>query len=529
MKLYVACLHLTLLTTASAGPALTTHDWPTAPGQGVLSPHYRVWARVGDGPEQEVQVLKSDAIYEGGQYVDGEASDLKGRTFSFASLGYDPAGGPLRVRVERLSNEPVEGVRLAPRSYGLTPEAADDRQSVGFTLDRPQRYVAVDFEAADNRTTRHGWIKHMLCVLVDPPERDAPKPDDAGVVVFSADADAVALAAARVIYFPPGYYNLAKTAQPQVIQGQGGLVLREGQSAYLARGAFVEGHIAGRGDNQRVYGRGVLSGRQYSWDKSVRRSFVHLGHNAVVQGVTIIEAPLHGVVCGDDSLIEDVKIIGWHWNNDGFRPGWRTVVRNCFMRCADDFFYNFALKVSDCVLWPGHNGSIMTYGWRDYTTGGSVMEDIDIINPEWLTLQNNNGLVMSQTLYSFRPTGETTVFRSIRIEGSIPALFNIKANRREPGEYPPALAPGQAKRLGYIGDILLEDVTVDHQFGRGVIQGGPGAVEGTEAVWPAKNIVVRNVRIGGVCLDDSTKDRFIQIDPATTENLVFDGCKPTQP
>jgi hypothetical protein len=502
---------------------LVTYDWPTASGEAMKSEQYRVWAKLGNRAEQEIVVLCSDAIYEGGEYVDGEAADLKGRTFSFAQVGYNPAcGEPLTFRVEKIFGDATTKVSLAPRSYGLTPES--NGREVVFQITNANRYVSVDFEMPDNRTVYHGWIKHMLCVFVDPKETDAPNTNDAGVVIFNPQMDAKTLNEAKVIYFAPGYYNLKGVQKPGSIEGEGKLILRDGQSAYLAGGAFVEAHVDYEGTQQKLFGRGVLSGRQYIWRKDLkdRRSLVRLGDAACVAGITIMESPLHGVVSGRDCVYEDLKFLGWHWNNDGFRPNSRTKIRNCFMRCADDFFYNYALDVRDCVLWPGHNGAILTFGWGSYKLGGSRLENIDIINPEWVSLQNNNGLVMAQNQFDFHPTGPTTVLHDIRIEGAIPGLLNMHP-RTEKGKLIAKPLTDKSK-LGYVGDVWLENVTVDHQFAKGSVAGATNAVVGG-GIFYVKNVVLKNVRIGGACVTDQNKREFLQIDDATTKGIQCLGCE----
>jgi len=520
----ITALLAVLLGAMTLSAQLVHYDWPTGPGEAVKSEQYRVWAKLGGEAEQELTVLRSNAIYEGGEYVDGEAADLRGRTFSFVQVSYDPAGGEaLTFRVEKVFGEGDSVVHLAPRSYGLVPDLKQQGKGVSFRIAQANRYVSVDFATPDNRTTYHGWIKHMLCVFIDPKESDVPDKSAPGVVVYGPEVSAEKLNQAKVIYFPKGYHNLKGLQKPGSIEDEGKLIIRDGQSVYLEGGAFVEAHFHYAGNNQKVFGRGILSGRQYVWHKRIkdRRSIISLGDRAVLQGITIMESPLHGAVSGKDGLYEDLKFLGWHWNNDGFRPNSRTKIRNCFMRCADDFFYNYELDVRNMVLWPGHNGAVLTFGWGSYKLGGSLLENIDIINPEWVSLQNNNGLIMGQNQFDFHPTGPTTVLRDIRIEGSIPGIFNLHP-RTEKGQLLAKPLTDKAK-LGYVGDIRLENVTVDGQFARGGISGATNAVVGGGTFY-VKNIEVKNLRIGGVCVTEANKREYTVIDEATTKDIEFLGC-----
>ncbi len=503
---------------------LVSYEWPTGPGEARKSEQYRVWVKLGSDTERELTVLRSDAIYEGGEYLDGEAADLKGRTFSFAQVSYDPAGGKaLTFRVEKIFGTAAGKISLAPRSYGLVSHVTQEGREVSFQITKANRYVSVNFDTADNHTVYHGWIKHMLCVFVDPKETDVPDTNAPGVVVYSPQVEAQVLNAAKVICFPPGHYNLKGVQKPGSIEDEGKLIIRDAQAVYLAGGAFLEAHVHYAGHRQKLYGRGILSGRQYIWHKSIkdRRSIISLGDQAELNGIMIMESPLHGAVSGKDCHYENLKFLGWHWNNDGFRPNSRTKISNGFMRCADDFFYNYELDVRNMVLWPGHNGAVLTFGWGSYKLGGSVLQNIDLINPEWVSLQNNNGLVMGQNNFDFHPTGPTTVLRDIRIEGGVPGLFNLHP-RTEKGRLLAKPLPDRSK-LGYVGDIRVENVTVDRQFAKGSIGGATNAVVDGGTFY-VKYITVKNLKIGGVCVTEENKRQFTDIDEATTQDINFLGC-----
>jgi hypothetical protein len=150
-----------------------------------------------------------------------------------------------------------------------------------------------------------------------------------------------------------------------------------------------------------------------------------------------------------------------------------------------------------------------------------LLENIDIINPEWVNLQNNNGLIRGQNQFDFHPTGPSTVLRDIRIEGSIPGIFNLHP-RTEKGQLLAKSLTDKAQ-LGYVGDIRLENVTVDRQFARGGISGATNAVVGGGTFY-VKNIEVKNLTIGGVCVTEANKREYTVIDVATTRNIEFLGC-----
>ena len=538
--------------------SLEAYTWPVEAGQAKLSQHYRVFASVDGSEEKELQVLQSDPIVvkqnlDGTIGEDYQASYTKQRSFSFVNVSFDDSQGhTIRFRVQSLSST-ATSVELAPKSYGL--HATTQGSEALFEVKDANRYIAVNFFSPDNtvgystygpydQNVHYDWIKHMLCIFVDPPKKEIPHIENKTVCYYRDGVTAQELIDADVIHFRPGYYNLKGVDLPGAVQPIGRLIMQDKQMVYIDGGAFVEGIISRTkyGDTkQGVWGRGILTGRQYMWepgnnDRAIS-SLVVAGSAASFEGVMFMESPHHGLVPTKNATFDNVKFLGWHCNNDAFRPNNGSRITNCFIRAYDDFFYNYNLDVSQCVLWPGFNGSILTYGWQHYDIGGSVMEDIDIIYPEWKAMGNNCGLVMSQNEYRFNPINGTTILRDIRIEGPIPGFVNLKPNSNfssleQVAQHPDKYGPVPAEQLGWLGDLLLENITIHSQLGdhdrdmkTNLITGAKGekVVRGNpEAIWWCKDITIRNVTVGGVKLSEQNKDKYFTIDPQTTRNIVFE-------
>ncbi|MCU0378812.1 MAG: T9SS type A sorting domain-containing protein [Bacteroidales bacterium] len=516
------------------GQQVTTYRWPTGEGEALLSDRYKVYLKNGSSPEEEIQVLMSNADYEG----DWMANELMGRTFSFASLSSDFSSGPLSFRIVKLTGGPAETIEISPHSFNITSNLSAGGTEAEISVPIGKRYFSVNFTETQNQTLTRKWIKHMLCIFIDPPETNVPQKTDPGVVVYSDTQSAESLSTANIIYFPAGYHNLKNYLGTGIISPDGTIKLNNAQSIYLEGGAFVE-CIIDRQDysnsDQRVYGRGIITGRQYlwynnpAWDNTMIRygQIINLGTNAVIEGVTILDSPSHGIV-GRKANITNIKFSGWHSNNDGIRVGSGSVIKNCFIRAVDDHFYNFDIWVSDCVLWAGHNGSIMTYGWGGtgsptYNAGSSLMENIDIINPEWIGLGNNNGLIMSQTGLDFKPYGyggsTQTVIRNIRIEGSIPGITNLKPRTGSGGAIIAETVPMAS--IGYIGDLLLENITVNNQFSKGLIKGMADAASDGVKPFFIQNVRMKNVIIGGITVTRENAGEFFNIESSTVKELYF--------
>lgn len=523
-------------------PVLETYDWPTEAGQAKISEHYEVYVTLDGEEEQQLEVLQSDPIVMG-YNVDGSESGedanstlTKQRSFSFVSIAYDDAQNKtLTFRV--VSKDGYTNPELAPRSYNITPDG--NGNTVTFTIDKSNRYIAVNFDCGSNIVqknqggTLYDWVKHMLVIFVDPAETMKPNASRQKVVYYSDELTDADLSAAEVIYFKPGYYNLKNNPTGNMINEEGGLTLTSNQQMYIAGGAFVEGYVLRKNftdENQKFYGRGILTGRQYPWlpgaeEEEGRIKQLMMGaKNSVFDGIMIMESPNHGIVTTNDCTFNNVKMLGWHCNNDGLRPGDNSKIANCFLRAYDDFFYNYSLDVRDCVLWPGWNGSIMTNGWNNIDIGGSLVENIDIIYPEWFSLGNNRGLIMSQNSYDYNPPvgSKTTTFRNIRFEGKIPGFVNLKPN----SNYASGKELLESETdLGWMGDILLENVSVDEQENKpnNLVKGGQPAVKNKpNSIWWIKDVIFRNVTIGDVKITDENKNEWFTIDENTTQNIVFE-------
>lgn len=516
-------------------PVLETYDWPTDAGQAKISEHYEVYVTLDGEEEQQLEVLQSDPIVTG-YYPDGSfksedfhANYTKQRSFSFVSVSYDDSKDKkLQFRV--VSKDGYTNAVLAPKSYNITPNSSGNTTT--FTVDKSNKYICVNFDCQENKLdhpqSEDPWIKHMLMIFVDPAETMKPNPSRQKIVYYSDEVTDADLAAAEVIYFKPGYYNLKNHPTGSIIDEDGKLTLTSNQQMYIAGGAFVECIVSRKNfsdENQKFYGRGIITGRQYKWmpnaaeDEGRIKQLMMGAKNSVFDGIMIMESPNHGIVTTNDNTFNNVKMLGWHCNNDGLRPGDNSKISNCFLRACDDFFYNYSLEIKDCVLWPAFNGSIMTNGWNNIDIGGSLMENIDIIYTEWTGLGENKGLIMSQNNLEYNPPvgSKTTIFRNIRFEGNIPGFVNLK-----PGDKTPLK---NASDLGWMGNILLENVSVggqpEEQSNR--VMGFKGAVvNDPNSVWWVKDVTFRNVTIGGVKVTDENKNKWFSIDENTTQNIVFE-------
>ncbi|WP_048693635.1 SdrD B-like domain-containing protein [Catenovulum maritimum] len=545
---------------------IETYDWPTAPSEAFLSDRYSV-SFSQNGKTIPAQVIKS--ISKDIEIADSWVSEFKAitpeeiRTFNRASFSSSFCD-PIDVTVTKLWGTGTQDVEIVPSPYGITPNVSADGMSVTFTMDE-QKYVAVNFKTDDNKQTSDGVVRHAFMLFADPEEKDIPDMNDAGVHVYSETSTKAEMTAADTIYFPPGYHDLGrlfKDTNPDLSDSNVwktetvsnmGPVLSDGQQVYFAGGAYVHGRIYTSVNDVKIFGRGVLSGRDFKWAKKLDTNGGVLGVDSykegasliglsgdrnIIEGVAVCDSAGHGVNLGNESTYRHFKLWGWHANNDGARP-WGNkpnIIDKSFFKAVDDVFYNKSLIVTDTVMWQGSNGSIVTLGWNGgYDTENSVFINNYIIYPEWRGLGNNNGIVMSQI--DFDMSGTNVLIRNLHIDGNIPALVNLHNNSSQLNKAELKIDNQHANRttVGKVQGVHFENITVT---GKQVIFDGSGyqqtpkaskgLIEGTILdngdMYKISDVSFNNVTIDGKCLDNSNQDSYNSVDSATTENIVYHGC-----
>lgn len=490
-------------------------DWPEENGYFQYSDYYEVWVRQGSEsdflPVETLMSTSQDELipfFPNGIY--------QNRTFSYAPFYFDPGEGALTIQVRKkgisgsITNlEDVEILNV--RGEVLDGKTIIDENTIQFELTAP-RYTSVYFKVSQNLKTSdlHETIKHMLMIFPDPINEDLEEPEGPNKLVYDPEVTTQQIRQASLIIFRPGYHNIRER------WGIDGMGITSGTTVWLAPGAVVDGTILAvdnQGNNNRIdncliYGRGILyngnhrnpvndpengpywhfnanSAKKQTWNDAIDLR----GNNNEVRGLIIADIYHHGIVSGNNSQIERVKIWGWHYNCDGMRPGGGSIVRDCFVRPTDDAFYAFQITVQNTLIWQSFNGAVITCGWPGaYSTGGIVMTDCTVLYPEWRGRGNNNGIVASQ-LGSNQECTSVTI-NNLKIFGDPIALLNLKPTSSN--EHP----TGTNARNGGVRNIILSNVEV---FGR---QKEPSRLE-SDGNYNVKNVRLFNVKIHGFA------DRFL--------------------
>ncbi|MDQ8197996.1 hypothetical protein QEH56_07545 [Pelagicoccus enzymogenes] len=508
---------------ALALPALTfnlwatvvSYDWPTEPGQALLSDRYAVRV-IENGQVTKVKTLMSLSWTEEG----GGPDIFRDRTFSWAPFSSD-FETPLIVEVEKIYGEGAAEVEIVPSGYNLIPQLSEDGKTVRFELDR-SRYASVNFKTADNLKAADGLITHCLMIFADNMETEVPDKNDPGVHIFGPQSTQAEVEAATLTYFEAGFHDFAGQFEDANLQ------LKPDMQIYLEGGVFITGKMMahGRADRAKIFGRGAISGREFPWEpgQPISALIEAGGDDIMIDGIYAMDNNKHGIVPGFSPTIRNAKVWGWHYNSDGFRP-WGGTVDHCFTRPTDDAFYvdGRNLIVTDTVIWQSFNGAVVTCGWgspsNPYDTQDFLMKDCHIIYPEWNGIGNNNGILASQLPYNAE--SKRIRFENVRVDGNVSAITNLKRNEDQE----------KAGEPGGIFEVVFKDFVVTgnqytYNYNRSVQSASKSLIRGDDE-FRIENVTFENLTIEGTPVTAANAADYFEIDATTTANISFTYTPPS--
>ena len=489
-----------------------------------------------DGTEYIPKSLYSEpnlepSVYDnGGNGVTGLMQDR--------SMTYVPFAFTSTVEVEatKIYGTIATRVEITPKSYGIEPSFFDGR-TVRFTLSHQHlpAYVSINFISADNQDPNQNSavaVKNGLMLFGDLPETDIPDLTLPGVVNY-VNATRAEIENADLIYFPTGDHLLTeKFAQ---VNGPGTdsriFLQRNGQQIYLAPGAIVRGSIHSNGvDNVKISGRGLITGETFHWhyfqDPSKPKGKVAFlnfqgSHNCEFTGFIIVNPTHHTIPSGNNTVIKNMKIIGWASNHDGVRPGSNSTVEQVFIKSSDDLDYARSPHVfKDSVIWPMRNGALGQLGWNNLGTGFAVYDNIHIIHSEWdvsASVKRNTGVIGSVLEQGVNLQGNEIT--NLYGEWGMGMLSNITIKHETSGDPTPVNGS-----WGEIKDFTFKNILLEGKFQntggvtvRNAIAGFE--LDGAKATIHDFNFI--NVIAGNEIITNDNKDLYFDIDPNTTSNINF--------
>jgi len=290
----------------------------------------RIWPQppeVPRSPDYEVSVEGSEVDVIGTTAEQMYLPEGAARPYSFASFS---AEGEVTVDVTiKSTNVVMRGsAAVTPEKLGARLERLDANRA-RITLKAPCTAV---FEPDG----RHRALVLNVCA----PERNPVKPDDP-----------------KVKYFGPGFHHLDQ------------ITLTDGETLYLAPGAWVESTVKAKGRDIAVRGPGVLSGACWAWQqgptnaagKVIQGNLVSLsGENITIKDSTLYSSfswtlVLNGVT---NAVVDSVKVLcGRVINDDGIDVcrAKDVVIRDSFVRAQDDClavkWWCENLLATNCAFW----------------------------------------------------------------------------------------------------------------------------------------------------------------------------------
>jgi hypothetical protein len=446
-------LALGLLADASSHTGAELVVYPDPPG---IQPSDQYAVTV----SQNGKELESFVYVTHAQWESNRSKTTSWTTFSFS--------GEVTVKVTKLQGSFTE-YRILPSSYGIRPTVNGD--SVTFELNQPCK-VAVGF---DNHIT------HPMLVFADPLEEDIPDPEDPDVV-----------------YFGPGVHSVGADFE-----------IKEGQTVYLAGGAYVKGKFTSHdASNIVIRGRGVLSGEDF---EKGSEHLIHLKgygtRNTQIEGITLVSSPLYNTLTeGAGNTIRNVKMISWHFSTDGVAAGPDSLVEDCFFKVNDDAFklYWSNMIVRDCVIWQMENGAPFQISWNmPGQNSGVHVYDIDVIRVEheW---DNDNEAVFN-AIHGGTGHMSDYLFENIRIENAHWCLFKLQMKKT-------IFAPPEG--WGQISNLTFRNITVDGPMRQ------PNIIRGHSPEHQIYDVTFENVKVNDKFITSPETGNF-QIDPKTTRDIRF--------
>jgi hypothetical protein len=456
----------------------------------------------------------------------GVTGVLQDRSLSFVQFAFT---GEIDVEVKKLYGATAPRVEIAPKAYAIDPYFFDGR-TVRFKLSpavgRPE-YISVNFVTADNQDDDGAGgkdIKNGMMLFGDAPETDVPDTNVSGVVVYGPAVSAAQLAAADIIYFPPGDHDLLARypANPRMASLPVG---KNGQKIYAAGGAFIRGAIHSNGrDNLRVYGRGIFTGQFLYWHAirdsgGLKDAFMRFlgSDNCLFEGVLIENPTHHTWPSSSGNTYRNTKIIGWASNHDGFRPGGGSVIEEVFIKTSDDYDYARDPHVGrSSVIWPMRNGAFGQLGWNNLGTGFTTYSNLYFINAEWHSYNRNRGVIGSVTQQGINL--QSNRLENLYCENFLSLLANITI-QFESGDPWNAADPGWIRRFTF-KNIILENT---FKAANGTIIKNPlkGFTHSSGVKAMVHDISFVNLIAGNVLITSNNAATYFDIDPNTTSNITF--------
>jgi len=236
---------------------------------------------------------------------------------------------------------------------------------------------------------------------------------------------------------------------------------------FFAPGAWLQGKLrfkqGGAGIVRKVYGTGVLDASRFTYmyrhcdsttghaeDGYESISFMapaastpgpSLPDRFIFDGIVTTDGDFYATGFLDNATVNNMKIIGWNGNNDGFEFGWNTRASNVFVRTGDDSLkmWGSYTTVTNATVWQNWNGGVINLGWYDNSPGDDCLIDgVYVVKTDWHapdtlswdidTLNSQNNAIVGSLMIAGSNFGALvpSLYRNIYVEDPPRVLLSLK-------------------------------------------------------------------------------------------------------
>ena len=450
--------------------------YPALPNDQYRSNLYEVTVRQG-------RKVSSSYVYSSDRFLDEAENKYKVLSTDANHWTSFSFSGIVTVEIKFRDGSAIRSPIVHPLSRQIRTTSTGN--AVTITLTKPDNlYVELE-----------GKSREPLFIFANPPEVDIPIPTTQ-----------------NVIFFGPGVTDLGSTP----------LKIAEGQTVYLAGGAFVKGRIVagigevnslGVGENKIeahpaiVRGRGILSGIGIKEKRRTFSQYMLSGRDLIVEGITLTDSPGPNCICNGKLTAENVKLLSWAMCSDGIHGGAGSLVKNCFLKVNDDqiHFHVTGMKAIDNVIWIQEYGSALMMGWNEKTSvDGMIVDGLDIIGDDLGKAQTDkdylNGCVVSLRDMHNKASYKNVVIANVRHEGKPYQLFGVRTMLAAEDKSHNSYREG---RGGINGMVIKNMISAQKPLHLSIFDGNgtePGTIE---------NITFENLQIEGSLVTESNASTYI--------------------
>ena len=408
----------------TTGPSVT-YPTPGPDAYPLISTQYAVKYELGNKPWTQATVYQSEY---GGTYSSPWRSDSgyalpDGNTATSMSFVSIPVGSSavLSLSISSLAFGPfvpTDSVSVRPSVAGILPQI-DGNGNVQILVETGANFNGEQFILWWNRSKSVRAGMQALVFFLNPNYQPPTEPDPSvAKIVFQAQLDNLVIGPSvhtldiEGMISIPGVYP-TPTGGAVTIPGAGVWNLPEQiDSIYLGENAWVQGKLRFAPNSKtmpqrirKISGPGVLDVSRFQYDLRVCKSgsgFENQGYNALSSTDTVLDyMHLEGIIIVDtnhaatdalkDSVVKNVKTLGWNGVNGGLRLSDTTTVSNVFVRSGDDslMVWGKDVKITTATVWQNYNGGVVNLGWSSNSSGdGCEIDGLYVVKTDWIDPDN---------------------------------------------------------------------------------------------------------------------------------------------